>query len=96
MIEEQYRELADHAREKFIELESKYNQEKVKYHELRKELLSAFGMIRIMDNILEDDEALNGHPCKIILECVRGHLSDVYDKITCPEITNIIIELQEN
>jgi len=90
MIEEQYRELADHAREKFIELESKYNQEKVKYHELRKELLSAFGMIRIMDNILEDDEAL------IILECVRGHLSDVYDKITCPEITNIIIELQEN
>ena len=44
MIEEQYRELAEHARDKFIELENKYNKEKLKYHELKKEFLSAYGM----------------------------------------------------
>ena len=95
MIEEQYRELADHARDKFIELENKYNKEKLKYHELRKEFLSAFGMIRIIDNNLEDLEGIELNPGKMILETIRTHMSDIYDRITCPEITNILIEFAE-
>ena len=96
MIEEQYRELADHAREKFIELENKYNKEKLKNHELKKEFLSAFGMVRIIDNNLEEMEGIESSPAKVLLELLRTHLSDIYDRIICPEITNIIIEFQES
>ena len=95
MIEEQYRELADHARDKFIELENKYNKEKLKYHELKKEFLSAYGMIRLIDNNLEEIEGIEASGGKILLEILRTHMSDTYDKIICPEITNIIIEIQE-
>ena len=95
MIEEQYRELAEHARNKFIELESKYNQEKIKYHELKKEFLSAFGMVRIIDNNLEEIDGIEASAGKVLLELLRSHMSDTYDKIICPEITNIIIEIEE-
>lgn len=95
MIEEQYRELAEHARDKFVELETKYNKEKLKNHELKKEFLSAFGMVRLIDNNLEDIEGLEASAGKVLLELLRSHMSEVYDKIICPEITNIIIEVQE-
>jgi hypothetical protein len=95
MIEEQYRELADHAREKFVELENKYNQEKIKYHELRKEFLTAFGMIRLIDAHLEDIDGIDLNPGKIMVEVLRSYMSEIYDKVTCPEITNILIEIQE-
>jgi len=95
MIEEQYRELAEHARNKFVELESKYHKEKIKNHELKKEFLSAFGMVRVIDNILEELEGIELSAGKVLLEALRGHMSDVYDKLICPEITNIIIEIEE-
>ena len=95
MIEEQYRELAEHARDKFVELESKYNKEKIKYHELKKEYLTAFGMVRAIDNNLEDVDGIESCAGKILLELLRSEMSNTYDKIICPEITNIIIEIQE-
>tara|TARA_Y100001972_G_scaffold128368_2_gene188776 strand:- start:575 stop:874 length:300 start_codon:yes stop_codon:yes gene_type:complete len=95
MIEEQYRELAEHARDKFIELENKYNKEKIKYHELKKEFLSAFGMVRVIDNNLEEIDGIEASAGKILLELLRSQMSETYDKIICPEITNIIIEIQE-
>lgn len=95
MIEEQYRELAEHARDKFIELENKYNKEKIKNHELKKEFLSAYGMIRIIDDNLEEIDGLESSAGKVLLELLRSHMSDIYDKIICPEITNIVIEVQE-
>ena len=95
MIEEQYRELAEHARDKFIELENKFNKEKLKYHELKKEFLLAFGMVRAIDNNLEEVEGIEASAGKVALELLRGQMSEVYDKIICPEITNIIIEVQE-
>tara|TARA_Y100000114_G_C11762694_1_gene330823 strand:+ start:5481 stop:5780 length:300 start_codon:yes stop_codon:yes gene_type:complete len=95
MIEEQYRELAEHARNKFIELESKYNKEKLKYHELKKEFLSAYGMVRIIDSNLDEIDGIESSAGKVLLELLRSHMSDTYDKIVCPEITTIMIELQE-
>ena len=52
-------------------------------------------MIRIIDNNLEDLEGIELNPGKMILETLRTHMSDIYDRITCPEITNILIEFAE-
>jgi hypothetical protein len=95
MIEEQYRELAEHARDKFIELENKYNKEKIKNHELKKEFLSAYGMIRIIDSNFDEIDGIEASAGKVLLELLRSHMSDTYDKIVCPEITTIMIEVQE-
>ena len=41
-------------------------------------------------NNLEDLECIELNPGKMILETLRTHMSDIYDRITCPEITNIL------
>ena len=53
-------------------------------------------MVRIIDNNLEDLDGIEANPGKMMLEVLRTHMSDIYDRITFPEITNILIELQNN
>ena len=52
-------------------------------------------MIRLIDAHLEDIDGIDLNPGKIMVEVLRSYMSEIYDKVTCPEITNILIEIQE-
>ncbi len=83
--ENDYLELAEHARQKYVEMENRIEALRQSNKELVKEILTVYGIVRVVDNQLEEDD-LTGHPAKLMIEMVRTHLSKWFDDYTEPTI----------
>mgnify|MGYP003112370559 CR=1 FL=1 len=70
-----YLDAMNQLQKKFDENEKIIKSLKESNNELYKEVISAYGVIRLIDNYIEPDEV--SYEVKTLIDCLRGHLSDV-------------------
>ena len=80
ITEKAYMDLANESKEKFDEM----NKEKIKLQEeitaLKKELITTYGMVRIIDNLYgEQDEDYREPTIETLIDCLRSYLSEFFD-----------------
>tara|TARA_R110000765_G_scaffold386637_1_gene478704 strand:- start:455 stop:766 length:312 start_codon:yes stop_codon:yes gene_type:complete len=88
--EGQYIEMANHLKETYDKISEKLFRSEIINMELKKEIMTAYGLIRIIDNIVDHLQEVP-HEIVVLVECLRGHLSDTIDK----EIFNIKDNVEE-
>ena len=79
MTEQQYLEMANHLKQTYDKMEEKLLRSEIKIMDLKKELMTAYGLVRIIDNILDNLYEVP-HEVVVLVECLRGNLSDSMDK----------------
>jgi len=80
ITEKAYLDLANESKEKFDEM----NMEKINLQEeitaLKKELITTYGMVRIIDNLYgEQDEDYREPTIETLIDCLRSYLSEFFD-----------------
>ena len=97
MKEGLYLEAMDQLQKKFNENEEVIRKLKDKNSALLKEIISAYGVVRLIDNYIEPDEI--SYEVKTLIDCLRGHLSDLVEQ---KQTVNLVvlngedIEIDEN
>lgn len=76
MLEGQYLEMVNDLKKKFDEKDQEVQNIKDKIKEIKKNFLSCYGFIRIIDQVHNDEFELNG-----LLEILRAYMSDMYDEL---------------
>jgi hypothetical protein len=78
--ENEYLEMCDHFKKVVEDKDKCIKMLCVVNHEIKKEILTAYGMIRLIDREIG---AIEGVPCNIkhLVEDLRGHLSEFYDNL---------------
>ena len=79
ITEGQYIEMANHLKETYDKISEKLFKSEIKIMELKKEIITAYGLIRVIDNILVHLYDVP-HEVVVLVECLRSHLSEVMDK----------------
>ena len=79
MIENDLLEMAEDCKQRIEEKNQELEKLKIENHELKKEIMTAYGLVRILDNLLE--ECLIEREVKNISDILRTHLSDLFDKL---------------
>ena len=87
MLEGEYLELCDQLKEKYDLMEKENEKIKQQQETLLKELISCYGMIRIIDNLTEQS-FIDAH-VKTMIEILRSHLSDIFDNYSLVEEEDI-------
>lgn len=80
MNEGQYLELVNQLKEKYEEVESKMetilNMEKI----IKKDLITAYGVARLLDHLMDTNPVGYDNEMIVLVEMLRGVLSDCVDK----------------
>lgn len=79
MIENDLLEMAEDCKQRIEEKNEELEKLKIENHELKKEIMTAYGFVRILDNLLE--ECIIEREVKNISDILRTHLSNLFDKI---------------
>lgn len=80
MLEGDYLELVNQLKLKYDTVEEKLTSIENREKQIRKDMMSAYGVIRLLDNMI--DTSIIGYDNEIIVlvECLRGLLSDSIDR----------------
>lgn len=78
MLENEYLELSNQLKEKFDENENIMNKLKKENETLKKDLISVYGYIRILDSFAENTMELDME-IKGLIEILRSYLSDNFE-----------------
>ena len=79
MTEQQYIEMSNHLKETYDKISEKLFRSEIKIIDLKKDLITVYGLVRTIDNILDNLYEVP-HVVVVLVECLRSHLSDVMDK----------------
>lgn len=79
MIENDLLEMAEDCKQRIEEKNKELEKLKIDNHELKKEIMTTYGLVRVLDNLLE--ECMIEREVKNISDVLRTHLSDLFDKI---------------
>lgn len=79
MTEGQYIEMANHLKNTYDEISAKLFASEMELMDLKKDLMTAYGVIRLIDNLLEHIIEVP-HELTVLVEVLRGELSDNIDK----------------
>jgi translation initiation factor 2B subunit (eIF-2B alpha/beta/delta family) len=74
ITEQRYLELAEDAKNRYEELEHKLNSKKNELINIKKELISCYGYVRILDNIYNSQAEIEPN-CALMIEVLRDFLS---------------------
>ena len=79
MNEGQYLEMANHLKQTYDKMEEKLLRSEIKNMDLKKELMTSYGLIRVIDNLIDHLHEVP-HEVVVIVELLRSQLSDTIDK----------------
>ena len=77
--EQEYIEMSNHFKKLYDDLIDKNFKQEIKIMDLKKDLITVYGFIRVIDTILDSLYEVP-HEIVVLVECLRGHLSDIIDK----------------
>ncbi len=87
MIENDLLEMAEDCKQRIEEKNQELEKLKIENHELKKEIMTCYGFVRILDNLLED--CIIEREVKNISDILRTHLSNLFDKILSYSIEDV-------
>lgn len=80
MLEGEYLDLVKQLKDKYDEIEAKLESIERKDNELRKDFISAYGIARLLDHLIDINPVGYDNEVVVLVECLRGFLSDSIDK----------------
>ena len=80
MLEGEYLDLANQLKDKYDEVEQKLESIERKDKELRKDFITAYGVVRILDHLIDINPVSYDSEIVVLVESLRGFLSDAIDK----------------
>ena len=80
MLEGEYLELTNQLKEKYDEIEAKLESIERKEAELRKDFITAYGIARLLDHLIDINPIGYDNEIVVLVELLRGFLSDSIDK----------------
>ncbi len=92
MKEGMYLDAMNQLQEKFEKNEKVIERLKQANNEIYKELISAYGVIRLIDNYIDEDEI--SYEVKTLIDCLRGFLSDLVEKKSQMQVDIVLIDLE--
>lgn len=78
MTEQEYLELSNQLKETYDKISKELINKNIELNELKKVLCSAYGIVRILDNILDGVLEIP-HQINTLVECLRTELSECMD-----------------
>ena len=75
----EYLEMVNHLKNTYDEISAKLFASEMELMDLKKDLMTAYGVIRLIDNLLEHIIEVP-HELTVLVEVLRGELSDNIDK----------------
>jgi hypothetical protein len=85
MNEGEYLELVKQLQDKFDKNEKKVKEVRENMYSLIKEVVTIYGMFRMIDRLIEYEDEIDGE-IKILCSTLRLHLSELYDEIVSPKL----------
>ena len=79
MLEGEYLDMANQLKEKFDEIEGKLNSIERLEKEMKKDLITAYGVIRLLDHLIDTNPVPYDNEAVVLVEMLRGLLSDCID-----------------
>lgn len=79
MLEQEYLQLCEQLKNTYEEKEQELNKLKQQNQELKKNLMSCYGFIRIIDYIVDEGDV--PFELRTLIDVFRGYLSDMYDDL---------------
>jgi len=80
MLEGEYLDLVKQLKDKYDEIEAKLESIERRDKELRKDFISAYGIARLLDHLIDINPIGYDNEIVVLVECLRGFLSDSIDK----------------
>tara|TARA_A100000171_G_scaffold35511_1_gene34052 strand:- start:2562 stop:2834 length:273 start_codon:yes stop_codon:yes gene_type:complete len=80
MSSQNYLEAMDQLNKKFKEVEDIQKKATEKKDELVKEILTIYGVVRILDNLVNNSFECP-HEVQVLTDVLRGHISSIYDEL---------------
>ena len=80
MLEGEYLDLVKQLKDKYDEIEAKLESIERKDKELRKDFISAYGIARLLDHLIDINPIGYDNEIVVLVELLRGFLSDAIDK----------------
>jgi len=81
MLEGEYLEMANQLKAKFDEIEGKLKSIERLEKEMKKDLMTAYGVARLLDHLIDTNPVPYDNEVVVLTEMLRGVLSDSIDKI---------------
>jgi len=80
MLEGDYLELANQLKDKYDEVEQKLESIERREKELIKDFITGYGVIRLLDHLIDINPVGYDNEIVILVECLRGFFSTSIDK----------------
>ena len=80
LLEGQYLELVAQLQEKYTEIEAKMNSIERLEKILKKDLITAYGVVRLLDHLIDTSVVGYDNEVVVLVEMLRGILSDCVDR----------------
>ena len=80
MLEGEYLDLVKQLKDKYDEITDKLDSIERKDKELRKDFITAYGVVRILDHLIDINPVSYDPEIVVLVESLRGFLSDSVDK----------------
>tara|TARA_R110001592_G_scaffold27919_1_gene103383 strand:+ start:16691 stop:16960 length:270 start_codon:yes stop_codon:yes gene_type:complete len=80
MLEGDYLELVNQLKLKYDTVEEKLTSIENREKQIRKDMMSAYGVIRLLDNMIDTSIIGYDNEIVVLVECLRGLLSDSIDR----------------
>ena len=79
MLENEFLEMAQDCKDRIKDKNKELDLLKIENHELKKDIMTAYGLVRVLDNLLE--ECVLDREVKNLSDILRTFLSNTFDKI---------------
>ena len=80
MLEGEYLDMVTQLKDKYDEITDKLDSIERKDKELRKDFITAYGVVRILDHLIDINPVSYDPEIVVLVESLRGFLSDSVDK----------------
>ena len=80
MLEGEYLEMANQLKEKYDQITNKIRKISLLELEMKKDLMSAYGVIRLIDHLMSSSPVGYDNEIILLVETLRGLLSECIDK----------------
>ena len=80
MMEQDYLDMVNQLKEKYDEITSKLDKVELMEIDIKKDLMTAYGVVRLLDHLISTSLVGYDNEIIVIVEVLRGLLSDCMDK----------------
>lgn len=80
MLEGEYLEMVKQLKDKYDEITNKLDKIELMEMNMKKDLMSVYGVVRMLDHLISTSMIPYDNEIMVIVECLRGMLSDMMDK----------------